>query len=78
MSHQQSHWSAPPTSVLLVHKECSDEVKDSVGDILAYFRDTYPGVRILVEGHTARDHPEFDVVVVGEYSQDEGRRRKQH
>lgn len=74
VSHQQSHWSAPPTSVLLVHKECSDEVKNAVGDILAYFRDTYPGVRMLVEGHTARDHPEFDVVVVGEYSEDEGRR----
>lgn len=66
VSHQQSTWSARPTSVLLVHKECSDVVKKAVGEILTYFRDTYPCVRILVEGHTVLDHPNFDVVVVGE------------
>lgn len=54
--------------MLLVHKECSEVVKQAVGQILAYFRDTYPSVRILVEGHTVRDHPDFDVVVVGELS----------
>lgn len=59
--------------MLLVHKECSDEVKQAVGEILAYFRDTYPSVRILVEAHTVRDHPDFDVVVVGEGPSSEGR-----
>lgn len=72
VSHQESTWSTPPTSVLLVHKQCSDAVKRSVEKILEYFRDTYPGVRILVEGHTAKDHPDFDVVVVGRCANETG------
>ncbi|WWC58561.1 uncharacterized protein I303_101104 [Kwoniella dejecticola CBS 10117] len=63
-AHELSEWTSSPTTVLLVQKKNDARTTKAMGDILAYLHSTYPHLRLIVEPHTATDHPEFDDLIV--------------
>nr|XP_019049143.1 NADH kinase [Kwoniella bestiolae CBS 10118]OCF28073.1 NADH kinase [Kwoniella bestiolae CBS 10118] len=63
-AHQLSEWTSSPTTILLVQKRNDARTTKAMGDILAYLRKNYPRLRLIVEPHTALDHPEFEDLIV--------------
>ncbi|EIW72658.1 hypothetical protein TREMEDRAFT_41900 [Tremella mesenterica DSM 1558] len=64
-SHALSSWSAPPRTLLLVQKPDDSRVRSTMESVLSHLTTRYPHLRLIVEPHTARDHPEFhDLTVV--------------
>ncbi|KAL1407715.1 NADH kinase pos5 [Vanrija albida] len=65
-AHRTSVWSSPPTSILLIQKPNDERTTKAMGEVLSHLTTTYPHLRLLVEAHTARDHPDFEnLYVVG-------------
>ncbi|BEJ08325.1 hypothetical protein CcaverHIS641_0504100 [Cutaneotrichosporon cavernicola] len=64
LRYRLTRWTAQPTSMLIVHKPDDERVRSTMRDVLSMLTKTYPQLRLLVEPHTARDHPEFDQLVV--------------
>ncbi|KAL7420175.1 NADH kinase pos5 [Cryptotrichosporon argae] len=63
-SHRESRWTSAPTTVLLVQKPNDARTTEAMGVVLRHIKDRYPHLRLLVEPHTARDHPSFSELVV--------------
>ncbi|OCF32789.1 NADH kinase [Kwoniella heveanensis BCC8398] len=62
--HQLSEWTAPPTTVLLVQKKNDARTTAAMGKILEHLRAVYPHLRLIVEPHTAQDHPGYEDLIV--------------
>ncbi|WVQ71245.1 hypothetical protein IAR50_000770 [Cryptococcus sp. DSM 104548] len=63
-SHQMSKWTSPPDTVLLIQKKNDSRTTAAMGQMLHFIRDNYPHLRLIVEPHTAQDHPSFDNLIV--------------
>ncbi|WWC86162.1 uncharacterized protein L201_001035 [Kwoniella dendrophila CBS 6074] len=63
-AHQLSEWTSSPTTVLLVQKKEDARTTKAMGQILTYLRQHYPHLRLIVEPHTALDHPEFEDLII--------------
>ncbi|KAI9635134.1 NADH kinase [Dioszegia hungarica] len=52
-----SRWTSPPRTVLLVQKPDDERTTQAMGLVLSHLAKTAPHLNLLVEPHTARDHP---------------------
>ncbi|WVQ85409.1 hypothetical protein IAT38_007574 [Cryptococcus sp. DSM 104549] len=62
--HQLSKWTSDPTTLLLVQKRNDPRTTAAMGSILSHLREHYPHLRLIVEPHTASDHPSFEDLIV--------------
>ncbi|WWC66424.1 uncharacterized protein I206_100326 [Kwoniella pini CBS 10737] len=62
--HELSEWTSSPTTLLLVQKKNDARTTKAMGDILSYLHSTYPHLKLIVEPHTAADHPDFGDLIV--------------
>ncbi|KAK6905621.1 hypothetical protein I203_106451 [Kwoniella mangroviensis CBS 8507] len=63
-AHQLSEWTSSPTTILLIQKREDARTTKAMGDILSYLKTHYPHLRLIVEPHTALDHPQFEDLIV--------------
>ncbi|WRT64061.1 uncharacterized protein IL334_000989 [Kwoniella shivajii] len=63
-AHQLSEWTSPPTTILLVQKREDARTTAAMGKILSYFQANFPNLKLIVEPHTAVDHPSFENLIV--------------
>nr|XP_031861297.1 uncharacterized protein CI109_003269 [Kwoniella shandongensis]KAA5528369.1 hypothetical protein CI109_003269 [Kwoniella shandongensis] len=63
-AHQLSRWTSAPTTLLLIQKRDDPRTTAAMGKILAHLREHYPHLRLIVEPHTAVEHPAFEDLIV--------------
>ncbi|ORX34286.1 ATP-NAD kinase-like domain-containing protein [Kockovaella imperatae] len=63
-SHQLSKWSVDPRTILLIQKPRDERTAVAMGDLLRFLTSAFPHLRIIVEPHTAQDHPEFEDLII--------------
>ncbi|WVO17841.1 hypothetical protein L204_105539 [Cryptococcus depauperatus] len=62
--HQLSRWTSEPTTILLIQKRNDPRTTAAMGEILSHLQEHYPHLCLIVEPHTAFDHPTFENLVV--------------
>lgn len=63
-AHQLKKWTSEPTTLLLIQKKDDPRTTAAMGFILSHIQEHYPHLRLIVEAHTALDHPSFDNLIV--------------
>ncbi|KAK8865848.1 hypothetical protein IAR55_000996 [Kwoniella newhampshirensis] len=63
-AHQLSRWTSSPTTLLLIQKRDDPRTTAAMGTILTHLREHYPHLRLIVEPHTALEHPAFEDLII--------------
>jgi hypothetical protein len=63
-SHRLSKWTSPPDTLLLIQKPNDPRTTSAMASVLAHLRTHYPSLRLIVEPHTAKDHPGYTDLIV--------------
>ncbi|OXG25877.1 NADH kinase [Cryptococcus neoformans Tu259-1] len=63
-AHQLKKWTSEPTTLLLIQKRDDPRTTAAMGFILSHIQEHYPHLRLIVEPHTAMDHPSVDNLIV--------------